>query len=68
MDPTDQLILTTILDDAREHPEATKVLLTKNRRCFFDDPDVRQAIAEGGIRYFADAGNFLQWHEAGGES
>lgn len=68
LDPTDQLILATILDDAGTYPEAEKALLTENRRCFFDDPEVRQAIAGAGLRYFASAGNFLQWHEAGGES
>lgn len=68
LDPTGQLILATILDDAAGHPGLNKALLTENRRCFFDDAEVRQAIAGAGIRYFASAGNFLEWYEAGGES
>ena len=66
-DATDQLILHTILADAREHPTPSKVLLTENRRCFHDNPSVRQVLAAAGIRYFALATNFLQWYEAGAE-
>lgn len=69
LDPTDQLILTTILDDAQLHPASAKILLTENRRCFFDDVVVWQALQRAGLqRYFARPANFLEWFEARAES
>lgn len=65
LDPTDQLILTTILDDARDHPNDQKVLLTENKNCFWEDRDVRQAPEGAGIRYFQRASRFLEWFEHG---
>ena len=68
LDPTDQLILASILDDARSHPDTTKVFLTENRRCFFDDALVWESLREAGVRkYFASVANFLKWYEAGAE-
>lgn len=68
LDPTDQLILTTILDDASDHPEDRKVFLTENKNCFWEDRDVRQALEAADIRYFQRAARFLQWYEAQAES
>ncbi len=69
VDPTDQLILTTILDDAQAHPSDTKVLLTENRRCFFADAGMWQSLQAAGVqKYFANPAKFLRWHEAGAES
>jgi len=68
LDPTDRLILTTILDDAQEHLSATKVLLTENRRCFHDNQGVRQSLQQAGIQYFAHASKFLEWYDARAES
>ena len=69
LDPTDQLILTTILDDARLYPAAAKILLTENRRCFFDDVVVWQALQSAGLqRYFARPANFLEWYETQAET
>ncbi len=63
IDPTDQLILTTILDESPIHPTARKAFLSENRNCF-DKPAIKQALIDSGIRYFASAANFLQWHDA----
>lgn len=69
IDPTDQLILATILDDAQEHPLATKVLVTENGRCFHDDLVVRQLLQDAGIKkYFPSVTKFLQWYDAQAES
>ncbi len=68
-EPTDQLILATILDDAGAHPSSLKVLLTENHRCFHDEPTVRKTLQDAGIKkYFPRAAFFLQWYEAGAES
>ena len=68
LDPTDQLILATILDDAQGRHADPKVFSTENRRCFHDDAAVRQALIEADVRYFATAANFLKWYEAQAES
>ena len=68
LDPTDGLILATILSDARAHQTIPKSLVTENRRCFHDDADVRRSLAAVGVRYFASVTNFLQWYAAQAES
>jgi hypothetical protein len=47
-DPTDNLILHSILDQASRFPDATKALLTDNTRDF-DTPEVLAALAAAGI-------------------
>jgi rRNA-processing protein FCF1 len=60
-DPTDNLILCSILDHASHFPEAVKSLLTENTNDF-DTPEVRSALAEVGIdTSFRSVTNLLGW-------
>jgi len=66
-EPTDDLILTMILEHAAGCPQEPKALVTGNTKDFDADP-VRGALAGAGIRFFATAKNFLGWLEAQGAS
>ena len=60
-DPTDNLILHSILDHARRFPEAAKALLTDNTRDFAT-PNVQTALAAVGInKPFRTVTNVLGW-------
>jgi len=60
-DPTDNLILHSILDHARRFPGAAKAFLTDNTRDF-DTQDVQAALADVGInRPFRSVTNVLGW-------
>ena len=60
-DPTDNLILHSILDHARRFPGAAKVLLTDNTRDF-DAQDVRAALDDVGInKPLRSVTNVLGW-------
>jgi hypothetical protein len=60
-DPTDNLILYSILDHASRFPQATKALLTDNTKDF-DTQEVRSALAAVGInKYFRSVANLLGW-------
>jgi hypothetical protein len=60
-DPTDNLILHSILDHADRFTGATKALLTDNTRDF-DTEDVQAALAAAGInRPFRSVANVLGW-------
>ena len=60
-DPTDNLILHSILDHAGRFPGAAKALLTDNTRDF-DTDDVQPALAAAGItRPFRSVTNLLGW-------
>jgi len=60
-DPTDNLILHSILDHVGRFPGATKALLTDNTRDF-DTDDVQAALAAAGInRPFRSVTNVLGW-------
>ena len=60
-DPTDNLILHSILDHAGRFPGATKALLTDNTKDF-DTEDVQAALAAAGInRPFRSVTNVLGW-------
>jgi len=60
-EPTDELILVTILAHAMENPEEEKVLLSANSRDF-DTPAVRALLAQKGIHeYFSRPEAFLGW-------
>jgi hypothetical protein len=60
-DPTDNLILHSILDHAGRFPGATRALLTDNTRDF-DTKDVQAALAAVGInRPFRSVTNVLGW-------
>jgi len=63
-DPTDNLILSCILHHAASHPEAIKAFLSENRRDFDQKPYPKAALEAAGVKYFADASKFLQWHAA----
>jgi hypothetical protein len=60
-DPTDNLILSAILDHARSFPDAIKALLTENAKDF-DTQEVREALASAGIgKSFRSIANPLGW-------
>jgi hypothetical protein len=60
-DPTDNLILPSILDHAGRFPDAKKALLTDNVNDF-DTPEVQAALATVGInRPFRTVTNLLGW-------
>jgi hypothetical protein len=61
-DPTDNLILASILDHSKNYPSETKIFLSENRRDFDINSDARSALQDSGIGYFADASKFLDWH------
>lgn len=60
-DPTDNLILHSILDHAGRFPQAAKALLTENTRDF-DTEDVQAALVKVGInRSVRTVTNLLGW-------
>ena len=63
-DPTDNLILASILDHSNNHPSETKIFLSENRRDFDINPRAKLALQGASIRYFADASKCLEWHES----
>jgi hypothetical protein len=63
-DPTDNLILASILDHAKNHPSEAKIFLSENRRDFDNNLKARLALRGAGIQYFADASKCLEWHKA----
>jgi hypothetical protein len=67
-EPTDNLILASILHHADQHAGDIKILLTENRKDFESNTFAESAIQEAGIRYFADASKFLEWPRAQPES
>jgi hypothetical protein len=62
-DRTDNLILTSILEHAKNHPSETRIFLSENRKDF-DSNNAKSALRGVGVRYFADASKFLEWHRA----
>ena len=66
-DPTDNLILATIISHATlisSQAIEPKVFLTENRKCFYDNLEVRLTIQKAGLRYSADPTIFLEWYES----
>lgn len=63
-DPTDNLILASILAHAKNRPSGAKALLTENRKDFGRNSEARDALRDAGVRYFAGAPRFLEWHRA----
>jgi hypothetical protein len=63
-DPTDNLILASILDHSKNYPSETKTFLSENRRDFDTNTRARLALQGSGIRYFADAAKCLEWHKS----
>jgi hypothetical protein len=61
-EPTDNLILASIVEHSKKYPAETKILLSENRRDFDINSDARSALQDSGIGYFADASKFLDWH------
>jgi hypothetical protein len=63
-DPTDNLILFSILHHAREQPPGDKVLLTENAHDF-DTPDVQRELSTLGVtKYFRSVDMLLGWMRA----
>lgn len=67
-DPTDNLILASILIHAGSHPGEVKAFLSENRRDFDLKPYPKAAIGSAGVKYFSSPGKFLEWREALPES
>jgi hypothetical protein len=63
-DPSDNLILASILDHSKNHPSETKIFLSENRRDFDINSEANVALRKSGLRYFADAAKCLEWHES----
>ena len=60
-EPTDNLILQTILSHARTRPTEVKVLLTGNSKDF-TQPNVKEAWQNAGINlYFSRTSSFIGW-------
>lgn len=60
-EPTDNLILYSILDDARLHPNEVKVFLSGNVK-EFGTLEVQQALGDAGVaEYFRASQSFLGW-------
>jgi hypothetical protein len=63
-DLRDNLILTTILNHAEQHPGIPKAMLSGNTR-EFEQNEVRAALTNAGIeKYVASAEAFLSWWQA----
>jgi hypothetical protein len=59
-DPTDNLILTTILQHASSRPSVKKAFLSENSKDFAKN-DVKRILEVAEVKYFRDAGNALGW-------
>jgi hypothetical protein len=60
-EPTDNLILQTILSHARTRPTEVKILLTGNIKDF-TQPNVKEALQNAGINlYFSRTSSFIGW-------
>jgi hypothetical protein len=62
-DPTDNLILTTILRHADSQPSVVKAFLSENSKDY-EKVNAKKALDQAGVRYFRDAGNRLGWLKA----
>ena len=67
-DPTDNLILASILRHANSQPSVTKAFLSENRKDFDQKPYPKSALEGAGVKYFAQASKFLEWHRSQSES
>jgi hypothetical protein len=67
-DPTDDLILASILDHAASHLSEMKAFLSENRKDFDEKPYPKEALKAAGVKYFAQASKFLEWHRSQSES
>jgi hypothetical protein len=67
-DPTDNLILISILSHAASHSSERKAFLSENRKDFDEKPYPREALKAAGVKYFAQASKFLEWHRSQSES
>lgn len=59
-EPTDNLILYSILQDVRLYPTEVKVFLSGNVK-EFGTIEVRQILNDAGLRYFSATESFLGW-------
>jgi hypothetical protein len=62
-DPTDNLILTTIIHHAESHPSPVKAFLSENSKDF-GEADAKKALEMADVKYFRDAGNCMGWLKA----
>jgi hypothetical protein len=67
-DPTDNLILASIIDHAGSRPSERKAFLSENRKDFEDKLYAKTALEGAGVKYFAQASKFLEWRRSQSES
>ncbi len=60
-DPTDNLILASILAHAGGDPGPHGAFQSENSRCFGGNREATSVLAAAGIKYFADAAKCLEW-------
>ena len=63
-DPTDNLILASLLSHAASQLPGTRAFISENRRDFQDKRYPKAALDGAGIKYFAQASKFLEWHRS----
>ncbi|ATB30095.1 hypothetical protein MEBOL_003550 [Melittangium boletus DSM 14713] len=59
-EPTDNLILHTILHHSQQRAAETKAFLSENTKSF-EQPEVRAALVSSGIKFFSNSRSFLEW-------
>ncbi|MBY0397237.1 MAG: hypothetical protein K2X91_12345, partial [Thermoleophilia bacterium] len=59
-DPTDRLILGSIIDHASGYHEGPKAFVSDNQRDF-GDPMIQDRLAEAGVKYFRTTPSALGW-------
>jgi hypothetical protein len=62
-DPTDNLILHTILEDTKARLSDRKAFLSGNSKDFGAE-SVQNALRAADVKYFAEARKFLEWYES----
>jgi len=63
-DPTDNLILATIIQHANSQPYVIKAFLTENRKDFEGKSDAKRALELANVKCFSDAGYCTAWLRA----
>ncbi len=67
-DPTDSLILASLLDHANSNGSTEKNFLSENRRDFDEQAYPRAALQAANVKYFELASRLLEWRRSQTES
>jgi hypothetical protein len=59
-EPTDNLILHTILHHSQQYAPGPRAFLSENTKSF-EQPDVKSALVAKGIKFFSRSRSFLEW-------